>query len=258
MDIPKLKITIIGFGNVGFHLTKALLNNGFKIHQIFNRNLNKANEFASTNQINLINNVKDLDYSADIYIFCLKDDVIEELLTELNFTDQLLLHTAGSINQNIFEDFSTNYGVLYPVQTFNRNIELNFDEIPLCIESNNLETLHNIKKIAESISNNVQQISSEERKNIHIAAVFANNYVNAMYAIAQEILEQKDIDFNVLRPLILETAKKVQSNTPIEVQTGPAIRKDSSTITNHIESLSDKHLKYLYETIAKYIQERHL
>jgi len=254
MEINRTKITIIGLGNVGFHLAKVFVANGFTIHQVFSRSVNKAPDFVRAIKAKIITNISQLDYSSDIFIFCLKDEVLPDILSQTSFTNQLLLHTAGSIDLNIFKGKSENYGVFYPLQTFSKSREIEFKSIPICIEGSNSEAEKRIRNLAESISNKVVNIDSIQRKYIHLAAVFASNYSNAMYTIAQEILKEHQMDFEIIRPLIKETAEKVMELQPDKAQTGPAIRNDEETMKNHLALLNDEEKKTLYRLIAVYIK----
>lgn len=256
MEINRTKITIIGLGNVGFHLAKVFAEKGYAIHQVFSSSANKEPDFVRAINAKIITKINQLDYSSDIFIFCLKDEVLPDILSQTSFTNQLLLHTAGSIDMHIFKGKSKNYGVFYPLQTFSKSREIDFQTVPICVEGSNHETEKRIRNFAESISKKVVDINSLQRKYIHLAAVFASNYSNAMYAIAQEILKEHQMDFDIIRPLIKETAEKVMEILPDKAQTGPAIRNDNETLINHLALLNDEEKKTLYRLIAGYIQRK--
>jgi predicted short-subunit dehydrogenase-like oxidoreductase (DUF2520 family) len=251
-----IKITILGLGNVGFQLAKALVANKFTIHQVYNRTKENAFEFVQFINSELITDVNLLDTGADVFLFCLKDSVITEVLEKTHFTNQLLIHTAGSVDIDVFKGKSDNYGVLYPLQTFSKERDIEFKNIPICIEGNSEKSETKIRQIAEKLSSKVYEINSNQRIHIHLAAVFASNYSNYMYCLAQEILEEQNVDFDIIRPLIKETANKAIEFQPMSVQTGPAIRNDDEIIQKHLSLLQSEDKKKIYNLIAEYIKNK--
>ena len=173
--------------------------------------------------IDQLDKVNDL---ADIYIFSLKDSVLQSAIEKVckHNTNKVFLHTAGSMNMQLFEGYATRFGVLYPMQTFSKNRPVDFKSIPCFIEASNSKTLECIRSLALSISEKVYILSSHDRKYLHLSAVFACNFVNHCYEIAAGILHQHDIPFEVLQPLIDETARKIHMLSPRDAQTGPAVR----------------------------------
>jgi predicted short-subunit dehydrogenase-like oxidoreductase (DUF2520 family) len=168
----------------------------------------------------------------------------------------VVAHTAGAVNLSVFSGLVANYGVFYPLQTFSKTKEISFLTIPICIEANNEHTLGILKLVGEKLSNKVKYIDSEKRKILHLAAVFACNFTNHLYAISQEILEASQLEFDLLRPLISETANKVQFELPTQVQTVPAFRKDEKTLHNHEELLnSQPELKKIYKMMSDGIKK---
>ncbi|MBL4669642.1 MAG: DUF2520 domain-containing protein [Flavobacteriales bacterium] len=231
-------ITIIGSGNVATHLGKALLNKGFCINQVYSNSIDNAFELASTLNAMPCDDIKFITDESDLYLVCIKDDFIEEIVKQLCFKNKIVVHTSGSIAMSVLASFN-NYGIFYPLQTFSKNAEVIIAEVPFCIEANNECTQKILLELAKVLSNNVYEINSEQRKKIHVAAVFACNFSNYMYTISENILNQNNIDFDILKPLILETAKKTQHNSPKNIQTGPAKRNDDTVINNHLEMLSN-------------------
>ena len=179
-----------------------------------------------------------------------KDDKIAEVIS--NFQNINIAHTSGSIGLEIFKSNFTNCGVFYPLQTFNKEVDITFSEIPLCIEANNPEFEKELLKIGESLSNSVVKMNSEQRKQLHIAAVFACNFSNHMFSIADDILQKSNVDFNLLHPLIRQTIKKIEKHSPKSVQTGPAKRNDKKIIESHLQSL-EKNQQELYKLITNSI-----
>jgi predicted short-subunit dehydrogenase-like oxidoreductase (DUF2520 family) len=159
---------------------------------------------------------------------------------------------------NILDGFSSNYGVFYPLQTFSKSRKVDFSDIPICIEANHPSNLMKLEELGQKISNTVSQINSEERKTLHLAAVFTNNFVNHFYAIGAEILQAKKLDFELLKPLIRETAAKIEALDPVEAQTGPAKRNDQTIIGLHLKMLRNKpEYQKIYSFVTESIFQVH-
>lgn len=251
----KKSITFIGAGNVATHLAKAFFSKGFNISQIYSKSLTNAITLANKVNAVPIHNLSDLTDENHIYIVCLKDDVIEQVLNQITIKQKLIVHTSGSIDMNVFskEGFE-NYGILYPLQTFSKDKDVNIDEVPFCIEANTTENENKLVGLAKSLANNVQLINSDQRKKLHLAAVFACNFSNYMYTIADELLVKNNLDLNLLKPLIIETANKIKDAKPALMQTGPAKRNDKAIIEKHIQLLADsKDYQDIYKLITENI-----
>ena len=172
--------------------------------------------------------------------------------------EALMVHTAGSIPMNVWEGHVWHYGVFYPMQTFSKQREVDFKEIPFFIEASSTEDAAFLKAIASTLSNRVYDADSEQRKSLHLAAVFTCNFTNHMYALAAELLKKYNLPFDVMLPLIDETARKVHELEPKAAQTGPAIRYDENVIGNHLRMLADDPgMQQLYELLSRSIHERH-
>ena len=251
-------IVFIGAGNLATQLSKALQSKGFKILQVYSRSEESASLLADILSTKYTTSIKEIDKSADLYFVALKDSIMAQILSQTDFNNKMLVHCSGSMPLSILESYSENVGVLYPLQTFSKSRFVDFNEIPVFVESNlpSNETL--LKSIAEKISDNVLVMNSEQRKILHVSAVFACNFVNYFYTVASEILKSNDISFDVLKPLILETASKVQQLDPENAQTGPAVRFDKNIIDIHLKELEnfpDYH--ELYKSISKRIFDHH-
>jgi len=232
---------IIGAGNLATQLALALLEKGIQVKQVYSRNFESARELAEKVNASFTNDLSQLFSEADLYIIAVKDSAIQEVLENLRLKeDHLIVHTAGSVPMSILEGFSNNYGVFYPLQTFSKNKKLDFSDIPICIEANHLANILKLEELGEKLSNTVTQINTDERKTLHLAAVFVNNFVNHLYAVGAEILHDKKLDFELLKPIIRETAGKIESIHPIDAQTGPAKRYDQSIIDAQLKMLHDK------------------
>ncbi|WP_316821427.1 Rossmann-like and DUF2520 domain-containing protein [Pedobacter gandavensis] len=253
-----MKVVCIGSGNVATHFSTAFVAAGFELIQVWSKNPDHAALLA--NQVNAQGgSVKaDINLAADLYLIAIKDDAIAEMLEVLKEVRGLVLHTSGATDLNVFPASMENYGVLYPLQTFSRSKALDFSKVPLCLEAKNEAVMLVLKKVALALSPLVYEVSSAQRRILHLAAVFACNFSNHLYAIGQDILENNELEFEILRPLILETAEKVQHAFPRDVQTGPAIRNDEQTLIKHKELLTGMpELQDLYETLSKSIKKKH-
>jgi predicted short-subunit dehydrogenase-like oxidoreductase (DUF2520 family) len=252
------RFVFVGAGNLATRLSLEFKKKGFIIEQVYSRTESSAKALALQVNANFTSDPGHIAKNADVYFVALKDSVIHEVLPLIDFNNSLIVHCSGSLPLSELERYSVNTGVFYPLQTFSKNRDVNFDHIPVFIESESEANLAFLQKMAGKISVNVMVLDSEKRVHLHIAAVFACNFVNRMYAIASDILKARDIDFNLLHPWILETAMKVQEMAPRNAQTGPAVRYDKQIIDVHIEKLQEfVDLKELYELISKNIYQHH-
>lgn len=234
-----MKVVIIGSGNVATHLARALHLARVSIVQVWSYQKENAAALAVTVDAKPIEALSSIDSDADLAIISVKDDAIAEVAREITGFKGTVVHTSGAVPMDIFDQHFDRYGVFYPLQTFSKSKTIEFENIPLCVEANNDGVVLQLKDLASQLSNNVKEISGAQRKILHLAAVFACNFPNHLFAIAGEILDDHGLDFDILRPLIYETALKVQTALPSEVQTGPAIRKDERTLTAHQELLKE-------------------
>jgi predicted short-subunit dehydrogenase-like oxidoreductase (DUF2520 family) len=233
------RIVIIGSGNLGTRLAIEFHKKGFTIEQVYSRTRSSANRLASKINTHYATSPGKIMPGADIYFVALKDSAFDEVLPHVPIEDNLLVHCSGSISLSSIKKYSKNTGVFYPLQTLSRNRHLRFAKIPVFVEANSKENQNILLEIASKISGEVSVLDSEARLNLHVAAVFACNFVNYFYTVASEILKRKDISFDVLKPLIMETAQKVQIMDPADAQTGPAVRFDKNVISTHMEVLKD-------------------
>jgi len=244
-----MNIVFIGAGNLATNLSITLKDAGYSILQVYSRTGKSAQELAQKINCDYTTDINNLK-KADIYFFSVADKIIPKLLESSNFENKFIVHTAGSVSIDVFKNKSNNYGVLYPLQTFSKERIVDFKNIPICIEANNSESHQLLENIANSISNDVRLIDSEQRKIIHLTAVFACNFVNHLYSISSDILKKGNLPFDILKPLIIETANKIIDKDPKCVQTGPAVRNDTQTIEKHLEMLDDQNLKNIYRLIS--------
>ncbi|MNJ94982.1 NADP oxidoreductase coenzyme F420-dependent [compost metagenome] len=247
-----LKAVIIGSGNVAQHLIKAFLNSKkIELVQVYTRNSEAVTHLLASNKItNSLNSISE----ADIYIIAVSDDAIADISLKLPFTDRLVVHTSGSVALEQL-DTKNRRGVFYPLQTFSKNKEVDFSKIPLCLESEQSNDYKILEETAKAISPLLYTIDSRQRQSLHVAAVFVNNFTNHMYTIGNQICNKNAIPFDILRPLIQETAAKIELLTPLEAQTGPAKRKDEKTIEKHLKFLKDDNQKAIYTLLTQSIQK---
>ena len=249
------KIVLIGAGNVATQLGRVLLKSGGEIIQVYSRTVESARTLSEKLNSGFTSKIEKIRKDADLYIISVSDGAIEGLVKELRFENKLVVHTSGSVPMDILKPVSENYGVLYPFQTFSKTRLVNFKSIPVCVEANNNRTFNLLKNLASSISDKVYELNSKQRKILHLAGVFASNFPNFMYSIAETILEENNIDFDLVKPLILETAQKAQSVKPNKAQTGPAIRGDIKIMETHLDLLEEyPGFRDLYRIISNEIK----
>ena len=244
-------IVLIGAGNVATQLAFALEHAGLQIVQVYSRTTTSAEKLAGELYTEFITDLSALKPDADLYILSLTDDATVQAVQNINLQNKLVVHTSGSLDMEILSTVSENYGVFYPLQTFSKNRKAIFKNIPICLEANSDSNMKLLIKLAGKISGDVREVNSTQRHKIHLAAVFACNFPNFMYTIAEKILEGSGLDFDILKPLITETAAKVQLIKPVEAQTGPAIRKDNKIMDVHLQILNNyPEYKELYKLIS--------
>ena len=258
--MDKLKnCVLLGAGNVGTHMGKALIKSGRNIQQVYSRTMEHARDLAEALNAEPVNRLESLTSEADIYIIAVKDDALILIAEELNLKNKLCVHTAGSIEMNVLQEVSSNYGVFYPLQTFSTQRDVDFSKVPLLIQGSNLDVETKLLHLGQGLSNKVIKADSQQRKAVHLAAVFACNFVNHMFAISRELLHENHMDFSILYPLIQETVNKVIELSPENAQTGPAKRNDRQVIAMHKQALRHKpEASEIYELISNHIYKYYI
>jgi len=247
-------IVMIGAGNLANSLAPALMRAGFRILQVYNRTKESAVSLSGKLDCEYTNDVNQIRKDASIYFLVLTDQATLTFINEFNFPEAFIVHVSGGLDIEVLKGTSSKYGVFYPIQTFTRGLELDFRSIPICIEASDQESENRLLGIAKKLSDIHSKIDSLQRKYLHVAAVFACNYVNHMYDISSEILKVASLPFSLLHPLIRVTAEKATENPPKEVQTGPAIRNDKIVITEHLKLLAtNEHYQHLYKILTESI-----
>jgi len=233
-----IKVALIGRGNVSFHLEKIL-----RTTEEVDVTVYDSRKKQNSNKLQ----------SFDICLIAVSDGAIKQVSEKLKGSDSIIAHTSGSVSINELPS-DCHRGVFYPLQTFSKSKEVDFSEIPICIEADNDKNLILLSKLGNSISKNVQEVSSAQRKSLHLAAVFANNFTNHLYGIANEICFENNLPFDLIKPLIVETTDKIKNLSPFEAQTGPARRNDLSTVNDHLKLLQDSDHEKIYKLLTQSIQ----
>jgi len=244
-----ISVVILGSGNVALQLIRAFLKiDTINLKQVYTRNQEDINTLKDS--INTTNDISLLK-QADVTIIAVSDDAISSISSHIK--NSFVVHTSGSVDMKSLNNIGRK-GVFYPLQSFSKKKKVDFKNIPICLESETNEDLLKLEKLVSLLQSKSYILSSHQRKKIHVAAVFANNFSNHMYTIANEICEKYNIPFDILHPLIEETSNKIKNLTPKKAQTGPAKRNDAETIENHLNLLSKKQQE-IYLKITQSIQE---
>lgn len=245
-----IQVTIIGSGNVARHLIKAFSEKAeIELVQVFSRKPQVVADLVNSNKI-----ISDYNHlqTVDVIIIAVTDDAIAEVSDQIPFKNQLVVHTSGSVAMSNLDD-KNRKGVFYPLQTFSKSKAVDFKIIPICLEAENDKDYQTLETVAKLISNVIYKVNSEQRKALHVAAVFVSNFVNHLYQMGNEICTENNLSFDILKPLIQETANKILTLSPKEAQTGPAKRKDTQTINTHLSFLTDENQKEIYKLLTKSI-----
>jgi 3-deoxy-D-manno-octulosonate 8-phosphate phosphatase (KDO 8-P phosphatase) len=258
MTLTLTDVVILGTGRVALHLCRAFHNAGINIIQVYGRSYEKACSIAQTVSAEAVSNPADIYPDAALYVLSVSDDAIEELSAAMPFTNGIVVHTSGFKSMNAISSKFARRGVFYPLQTFSMERSLEFDSIPIFIQASNDEDQMALQQLGQKLSNSVQAIDDQQRRSLHLAAVFVSNFSNAMYDIGAAIVKESSLEFEYLKPLIIETAKKGIAVGAEAAQTGPARRVDYGTISAHQEMLTNKsQLAAIYSELTDYIIKRH-
>ena len=253
-----MNVVFIGSGNLATQLALAFQAKGINICQIYNRTLSNAKELGEKLNVPYTSDLDKLEKDADFYFYAVKDSALKGVLKKVQKPDAIHVHTSGTTPISVFDGLATRYAVFYPLQTFSKDKAVDFSIIPVFIEASHIEIQRELTELAKMVTTKIYNVNSEQRKKLHLAAVFACNFTNYMYDMAFETLRNSGIGFELLHPLIAETADKVKYMTPKDAQTGPAVRYDVNIINKHLDSLKRKpHMRYIYKDLSKAIYERH-
>lgn len=249
-----MRVVIIGAGNVATVFGRLIARAGHEIIQVVSRNIANAQTLANELGCAFSDNPKNLDSTAGLYIVAMADAGLNEFHETYSLGDKLIVHTAGSVSRDILKPVSANYGVLYPLQSLRKeNLELHQD-IPLLVDGNSEEVISLIEKFASTLSSIVGKANDDQRMKLHVAAVMVSNFTNHLYDQAAIYCDKEGLDFKMLQPLIEETALRLRYHLPHEMQTGPAIRKDITTLEKHLRILTKyPDLKRVYLRLSESI-----
>lgn len=235
-----IHVILIGAGNLATQLGKALVKGGYAVDLVYSRTEASARTLANLLHTAWTVSTGDIPREADFYIFSVKDDALAGLAKAVAPGRKgIFLHTAGSMPMDVFKGYAGHYGVAYPMQTFSKDCDTDFSKIPCFIEAGDYRTFLETVGLFGSICGGIQRLDSEKRRYLHLAAVFACNFANHCYALAEKILAEQGLPFQLMRPLIEETARKAGAMSPKAAQTGPAVRYDANVIRKQEELLKD-------------------
>jgi predicted short-subunit dehydrogenase-like oxidoreductase (DUF2520 family) len=252
-----MKVVIIGTGNVATVLGKKIRSAGYIISQVYGRSGAAANGLAGALETTACSAWRNLDLDADLYLVAIPDHALYELANHLRLQHQLIVHTAGSVSINVLKNVSPNHGVLYPLQSLRKEMEV-LTEIPFLIHANTLSNQDMLWHFAKKFSPVVSITTDEERLRLHLAAVMVNNFTTHLYMLAKDYCDREHIDFKLLTPLIMETAERMRYIEPAMALTGPAVRNDSITIQQHKKLLEDQpDMLRLYDLLTESIRRYH-
>jgi len=259
MPRDRFNIVIVGAGNVAYHLGRALRGAGHRLLLLTNRDREHGEKLAFELGCPFGPLGTPIPEKADVVLICVKDDAIAPVASSLFCPGRVVAHTSGNVPLSALGDCSDRLGVFYPLQMMHRGSGVDMARVPFCIEANARWSEGLLLELARTMSSNVQVMDSHQRKVAHLAAVFACNFSNHMYGIAQHILQREGLTLDLLRPLIVQTAQNVQHTDPAKVQTGPARRNDTRVMDEHIAMLrsTDPDLEELYRALSQRIVAQH-
>jgi predicted short-subunit dehydrogenase-like oxidoreductase (DUF2520 family) len=233
------KIILVGAGKLATNLAFTLKKKGFTILQVYNRTREPGTKLAKKISSIYIDDLRKLSSKADLYALAVSDSALQEVSERIHLRNQMIIHFSGTADISILRESSSNYGVIYPPQTFNLR-SAGFLNIPLCIEANNSESEKKLSAFAATLSDKIFTVSSDQRRTIHLSAIFASNFTNFMYSIAEDLLSGKNLPMTILAPIIEKTKTNAMQKNIFSLQTGPAIREDHQMIKTHLDILSKK------------------
>ena len=259
-EIQAAKVVLIGAGKVGYRLGLALHHAGMRIPQVFSRKEENAKQLAYLISSSHTSTLEDIYPQADLYLLAVPDEAIGEVAQRLRkalppVAQPLVAHTSGATPGSILQEYFQRYGVFYPLQSFSKDRKPEFGRIPFCVYASSKEDLGLLRSIAGLLSSYVYEVDDDQRAHLHLAAVFANNFTNHLFSLSEQILHEAGLPFELLHPLIRETAEKATRHSPADMQTGPAHRGDRSTIEKHLALLeTHPRWKQIYELLTREIQ----
>ncbi len=254
------KINFVGAGNVAQHLAVAFEQKGLQVDSVFSRQLPKAQQLTSKlRQAKAQNHLNFENTTASLLVLAVNDDALEAVCEQIVLPqDVLVVHTSGAHPLEVLGKLPNPLGVFYPLQTFSAEKLIDFEEVPFCIEASTTCHEAQLINLASLLSKKIYRVDSAQRQSLHVAAVFANNFSNYLFGIAETLLSEANLPFDILKPLLHETIEKANALSPDKAQTGPARRGDATTINKHLELLAAQpSYGELYKTFSALIQEKY-
>ncbi len=249
-----MKIAVIGSGNIATFFAGKFHAAGFEIVQVISARMEHAKELAGHFQCAYSDQIDDLSDNAETILFAVRDDVLLEYAADIRLQGRLVIHSAGSVHLDEIKRMSDQLACLWCVYSINKNHLPDNENIPLVVNANNNDSLEKVRILANAISGSLFYLDDEQKSVLHLAAVFANNFTNHLYAISKKIADENHIPFETLLPIISDTAEKLYHGTPAQNQTGPAIRHDAKTISKHIALLNEERFRDIYRILTESIQ----
>jgi predicted short-subunit dehydrogenase-like oxidoreductase (DUF2520 family) len=252
-----MRVVIIGAGNVASVFGRLISAAKHEIIQVYSRSISSAQSLGKELGCSFVDNLEAVDLTADIYILAITDNALQNIQDSLFLGDKLVVHTAGSVSKKVLSNISSQYGVMYPLQSLRKDQSADQSIIPLLIDANKESVLSIIEQFAFTLSSVVSIVGDDKRLCLHLAAVIVNNFTNHLYTLTAEYCKNEEVDFKMLQPIIEQTALRLRANLPADLQTGPAIRNDQSTLDKHIQALSNHpELKTIYLTFTESLLKR--
>jgi predicted short-subunit dehydrogenase-like oxidoreductase (DUF2520 family) len=252
---PKIqKIVLLGAGRLATHLGRAFFNHGMTVVQVYNRTPETGKRLAGRMGATFTSDIHEIKPDADLYLLAVSDSILESLAISFRLNGKLVVHTSGTMAMDVLAPISSDIGVFYPVQTFSQHRRIDFRKVPVCVEGNSPGAEQALADLAKQLTQSVCFLSSEKRRLLHLAAVYASNFTNFLYAVSEDLILAHDIPFDLLKPLISQTSRNVRHGNLMQFQTGPAMRGDGKVLEQHRELLS-AYPDYLeiYDLITKNI-----
>jgi predicted short-subunit dehydrogenase-like oxidoreductase (DUF2520 family) len=250
-------VSILGSGRVATLLAQKMVASGIQIVDIYSRQLYNAQRLAQKVKANATTDLAALNTTSDLYLIAINDDAIESVVTELRSylpAYSFVAHTSGATPSQVLAAFP-NHGVFYPLQSFSLDQKINFSQVPFCLLGASESLIKQLEQLAQQLGAPTYRIDDQQRAQLHVAAVFANNFTNYCYYIAHQLTQEQHIPFELLQPLIVETARKLQDGSPSTLQTGPAIRGDQKTIARHLSLMENEDWKRIYQLLSEQIMD---
>ena len=254
--LEKERIVIAGAGRLATQLGLAFHRKGIAVSKIYNRSADKGKKLARRIQAQYVSDIRDLEVESGICILAVSDAVLVSMAESLQMKSMLVAHTSGTVGMDVLAPVGNYTGVFYPLQTFTLSSRVDFFKVPVCIEGNSDSAEQRLVSLASGISGTVIRLDSSRRRVLHLSAVFASNFTNFMYAVAEDILSEHDLPVSILEPLVLRTAQNIRGGDLLGKQTGPAARGDAEILRKHRELLAG-HTDYqaIYDLMSEHIQK---